>query len=169
MPALAVEPVEIAAERAGDASAVERVLDRAFGPGRFAKVSERVRERIARARPDLSFVARRGGSVVGCCRIHDASVAGAPVKFLGPLAVDPAEQGEGLGHRLVAAALEACRAEGHAVAVILVGAPAFFTPFGFVRVPSGRVTLPGPVEARRLQWLFLRDGAEIAGALARPG
>lgn len=158
--------VQLTPERVEDAPATERVIDRAFGPGRFAKVSERVRERIVTPCPDLSRVAWRSGRIVGCCRIYGGRIGAAPVRFLGPLAVDPEERGEGLGRALVTATIEACRAEGLAQAVILVGAPGFFAPLGFTQIPSGQVTLPGPVEPRRLQWLLLAAGETPVGALA---
>ena len=66
--------------------AVERVLDRAFGPGRFAKPSERVRE-FARFRPDLSRVAVSGPVMLGCCRIYEIGIGDQTALFLGPLGV----------------------------------------------------------------------------------
>jgi predicted N-acetyltransferase YhbS len=65
------------------AESIERVLDRAFGPGRFAKTSERVRERGAHFEPALTRVAIDDvGDIVGVCRIWRVQ-AGAPVFFLG--------------------------------------------------------------------------------------
>lgn len=156
------------AEQAAHAPAVERVLDRAFGPGRFAKPSERVRE-FARHAFDLSRVAINDGDVVGVCRIYDIAVGGAPALFLGPLAVDPDAQHGGLGHALVAAAIEACSiTDGQAI--VLMGEPSFFSVLGFTQIPPGRVLMPGPAEARRLQWLALREGAleALSGTISRP-
>jgi predicted N-acetyltransferase YhbS len=145
------------AERPEHAAAIERVLDRAFGPGRFAKTSERVRERGARAEPALSRVAvDEEGEVVGVCRIWRVK-AGAELFFLGPLAVDPAAQAAGLGLELTRAAVAACRASG-GNGVVLVGAERFFRPLGFTVVPVGRIALPGPVDPQRLLWLELRPG-----------
>ncbi|HET6971702.1 MAG TPA: N-acetyltransferase, partial [Phenylobacterium sp.] len=45
-------------ETQGHAADIEALLNRAFGPGRFAKVSERVRE-FADFAPELSFCAWR--------------------------------------------------------------------------------------------------------------
>ncbi len=159
----------IAPEAPAHAAALERVLDRAFGPGRFAKTSERVREQGARHRLDLSRVALRRDAPIGLCRMHDISVGGAPALFLGPLAVDPAHQQAGLGAALVEAALTAARIQP-ARAVLAVGAANFFAPFGFVPIPEGRVTMPGPVDPRRLLWLPLKhDAAEkLAGAVGPP-
>ncbi|MBC7769437.1 MAG: N-acetyltransferase [Phycisphaerales bacterium] len=159
----------LAAEKPEHADAIERVLDRAFGPGRFAKTSERVRERGAALQPALSRVALDDeGEVIGICRIWRVE-AGAPLYFLGPLAVDPAAQAAGLGLVLVQDAVAACRAVG-ASGIALVGAERFFRPAGFTIVPAGRVTLPGPVDPNRLLWQELRPGAfdKVRGELRAP-
>lgn len=147
----------LAAERPEHAAAIERVLDRAFGPGRHAKTSERVRERGAVLEPGLSRVALNdAGEVIGVCRIWRVQ-AGAPLCFLGPLAVDPAAPAPGLGLAMTREAVAACRAIG-GNGVVLVGAARFFRPLGFTLVPPGRITLPGPVDPNRLLWLELRPG-----------
>lgn len=147
----------IVPEAEAHAPAIERVLDRAFGPGRFAKPSERVRE-FARHNMAVSRVARLEGAVVGCCRIYDVSIGETPALFLGPLAVDPAAQHHGLGHRLVRETLSACAAGGGRV-VFLMGEPSFFSVLGFKQIPDGRVAMPVPSEQRRLQWIALAHGA----------
>jgi predicted N-acetyltransferase YhbS len=149
--------------------AIEHVLDRAFGPGRFAKTSERVRERGAVFEPALSRVAvDEAGAVGGVCRIWRAE-AGAPVYFLGPLAVDPAAQSAGLGLSLTRESVAACRAAG-GHAVILVGAEKFFRPVGFQVIPPGRVTLPGPVDLTRFLWCELHPGGldKVQGEVKAP-
>ncbi len=158
-----------AAERPEHAEAIERVIARAFGPGRYAKTSERVRERGAVLEPALSRVALdEAGEVVGVCRIWSVS-AGAPLYFLGPLAVDPAAQSVGVGLALVREAVVACRIMGGG-AIVLVGAEPFFRPVGFTIVPAGRVRLPGPVDPNRLLWLELRPGGldKVEGEIGKP-
>ena len=157
------------AEKPEHHDAIERVLDRAFGPGRHAKTSERVRERGARLEPGLSRVALgEAGDVIGVCRIWRVS-AGAPIFFLGPLAVDPAAQAAGLGLAMSRDCVAACRSIGGA-GIVLVGAERFFRPLGFSVVPSGRVSLPGPVNPARLLWLELRPGGfdKVQGELDAP-
>ena len=160
--------IAIVPDTAAYDAALERVLTDAFGPGRFAKVSERVRERASLERA-LSRVALADGAPVGCCRIYSISIDAAPMLFLGPLAVAPAVQGGRLGGALVAAALAACEASA-ARGIVVVGQPRMFAPFGFVEIPKGRVTLPGPVEARRLQWRALpgADLSTLSGAVSAP-
>lgn len=159
---------EIVPDDAAYDTALERVLTAAFGPGRFAKVSERVREHAPLDRA-LSRVALVGETPVGCCRIYRVQLGDAPMLFLGPLAVAPDAQGARLGGALVAAALEACETT-EARGLIVVGQPRMFEPFGFVEIPKGRVRLPGPVEARRLQWRALNgaDLSALSGAVSAP-
>ena len=162
--------ITLAAEKPEHAATIEHVLDRAFGPGRFAKTSERVRERGALPEPSLSRVALDdAGAVVGVCRIWRAR-AGQPIYFLGPLAVEPTAQQAGLGQALVRDAVAACRASAGASAIVLVGAEAFFAPLGFSLVPPGALRMPGPVDPARFLWLELRPGGlgKIEGEIGAP-
>lgn len=159
----------LTSEHPEHAADIERVLARAFGPGRYAKTSERVRERGAVLEANLTRVAiNEAGDLVGLCRIWRAE-AGAEVHFLGPLAVDPSEQAAGVGLALVRDSVAACRASG-GNGIILVGAERFFRPIGFSVVPAGRVTLPGPVDPARFLWLELRPGGldKVHGELHAP-
>jgi predicted N-acetyltransferase YhbS len=125
---------------------IEALLTRAFGPGRFAKVSERVRE-FAEFAPELSFCAIEAGQVVGVVRMWRVKVGDQPIAFLGPLAVDEAERRHGLGSLLVERACEAAEAAGEA-AVLLVGDAAYFRRVGFAMARD--VVMPGPVDATRV-------------------
>jgi len=159
----------LVAEKPEYYDATERVLDAAFGPGRYAKTSERVRERGAVAEPGLSRVALDDAKqVVGVCRIWRVR-AGELIYFLGPLAVDPAAQLAGLGLALVRDAVAACRAKG-GNGVVCVGSERFFKPIGFSVVPEGRLRLPGAVDPARLLWLELaRNGlAHVQGEIGAP-
>lgn len=148
----------LTAEKPEHADAIERVLARAFGPGRYSKTSERVRERGAILEPMLTRVAiNDAGGVVGVCRIWRVEAGSTPLFFLGPLAVDPSEQAAGLGLSLVRDAVAACRASG-GNGILLVGAERFFRAVGFTLVPPGKLTMPGPVDPARFLWLELRPG-----------
>lgn len=127
-------------------SAIETLLNGAFGPGRFAKVSERVREFAAFA-PELSFCALEAERVVGVVRMWRVMAGDQPIVFLGPLAVDEGARKHGLGADLVGRACLAAEAAGEA-AVLLVGDLPFFQRMGFV--VASDVILPGPVDPRRV-------------------
>jgi len=157
----------LAQERPQDAMRVQALIERAFGPGRFAKAAERLREGN---RPDLalSFVAWAGAQAVGCVRLWPILIGSEPAFLLGPFAVDDAWRSRGLGGALTERACQAVQAHGHSV-VLLVGDEPFFRKYGFAAVPPGRVALPGPVDARRVLWrLFDRDMSPPAGAVRVP-
>jgi predicted N-acetyltransferase YhbS len=154
--------VVVSPEAAGDAVAVERLSDRAFGPGRFARTAYRIRE-SALADPSLSFVARISTLLVGANRMTPVRCGEAAALLLGPLTVDPAFRSRGIGAALVERSLAAAAAAGHGL-VILVGDEAYYKRFGFARVPPGRLTLPGPVDPGRL---LVRELMPDAFATAR--
>ncbi len=140
--------VSLRPETPGDAAHIEALLDHAFGPGRFVKVSERVRE-FARFRPDLSFCAVEAGKVVGVVRLWDIHIGATPALFLGPLAVHSGRRLDGLGGRLVQHAGEAADALGEGP-ILLVGDAPYFERFGYSADPTGGIRLPGPVDPRRV-------------------
>ncbi|HEX4182392.1 MAG TPA: N-acetyltransferase [Caulobacteraceae bacterium] len=148
---------ELAAEQPEDAAAITALVDAAFGPGRFVKAAERLRE-ANHPLLDLSFTAHAHGVLVGSVRLWSIHIGVQPAVFLGPIAVDPAWRKRGLGAALVRRACEAAAEAGHCL-VLLVGDPPFFGPLGFSMVPQGRVAMPGPVDPRRLMARPLVPGA----------
>jgi predicted N-acetyltransferase YhbS len=156
------------AETAAEAAAVEALNDRAFGPGRFAKVSYAVRE-LARFRPDLSFCAYQDGALVGSVRQSEVAIGGKTVLFLGPFAVDASARGKGVGAALIERAI-AAGAEAGFPLVVLVGDLPLFARHGFATVPAERIVLPRPVDPRRVLWRPLREGGEtdVAGPVGPP-
>ncbi len=133
-------------EAPAHAPAIEALLTRAFGPGRFAKVSERVRE-LAEFAPELSFCALENGRVLGVVRMWRVQLGGEPIVFLGPLAVEAGDRKHGLGALLVERACEAAEALGER-AVVLVGDLPFFQRACFSIAPDA--VLPGPVDQNRV-------------------
>lgn len=144
-------------ERPLDAEAIERLHERAFGPGRFARTAYRLREAGTR-RLDLSFAALVATLLVGSARMSAVRAGSVPALILGPLTVDPAFEGHGIGTALVERSLGAARTAGHGL-VLLVGDAAFYGRFGFQPVPRGRLELPGPVDPARVLALELAAGA----------
>ncbi|PXW57823.1 N-acetyltransferase [Methylobacterium sp. B4] len=150
-------PLVIRPEHPDDAPAIERLHARAFGPGRFARTAYRLREGGSPL-PDLCLTALVGTYLVGSVRIGSAEAGGGPLLVLGPLTVDPSFSDRGIGTSLMRANLDAARAAGHGL-VILVGDAPYYARFGFRPVPPGRLALPGPVDPARFLWLELFDGA----------
>ena len=151
-------------ERPADAPLVEQLVLRAFGPGRFAKAAERLREGREPIY-GLSFLAWDGGRLVGCASQWAVSVGGAPAVFFGPIAVDPVWRSQGLGAAITQRCCEAAAAAGHGH-VVLVGDMPFFGPLGFEPAPN--VRMPGPVDPRRVLVRALQPGGadRLAGRVA---
>ncbi|MEP9353855.1 N-acetyltransferase [Xanthobacter sp. KR7-65] len=150
-------PLSIAVETATDDAAIERLHERTFGPGRFARTAFRIREQTVHERA-LSFTARVGTMLVGSVRLTRVTIGTTPALLLGPLTVEPPFQSVGIGAQLMEVAMEAARAAGHRL-VVLVGDEPYYSRFGFRRVPLGVVTLPGPVDPHRLLVAELAEGA----------
>jgi predicted N-acetyltransferase YhbS len=149
----------IIAETAVDIPAREALLDRAMGPKRRKKSSEKLR-RGRRPSEGLAFVARdTAGTVVGTVRLWDVAVGeseGAAL-LLGPLAVCPSQKSAGIGSALMRHAIAEARRLGHG-AILLVGDAPYYGRFGFSAEKTGRLAMPGPYEQHRLLALELRDG-----------
>jgi predicted N-acetyltransferase YhbS len=160
-------PLVLELETPDDAEAIQHLNERVFGPGRFARTAYRIRER-ADPDPSLSFVARVGTLMVGANAMTPIVIGAAKALLLGPLIVEPVFRSQGIGEALVARSLEAAKARGWKL-VILVGDEPYYARVGFQRVPSGRIILSGPVDPARLLYCELEAGAlEAAQGEARP-
>ena len=157
----------IAAERPGDAPAIEKLYERTFGPGRFARSAYRLREKNQHKR-ELSFTARVGTLLVGSVRLTPVRIGTTPALLLGPLTVEPPFRGHGIGSKLIGASLKAAEKAG-ARLVLLVGDEPYYGRMGFKKVARGRLTLPGPVDPDRVLVAELVAGAfdGVEGAVKR--
>ncbi|KTQ86960.1 GCN5 family acetyltransferase [Aureimonas ureilytica] len=153
------------AEQFAYADTIEAINAEAFGPGRFTRAAERVREASAHDRT-LSRVAMIRGEVVGSVRLTPVRIGDAPVLMLGPLAVRPAFKKRGIGRMLLSLSADAAREAGE-TAIFLVGDRAYYTPLGYVPLPIGSVVMPGPVDQARILGLELIPGAlhGVSGAV----
>lgn len=156
----------LAPQTAADQAAIDKLDERVFGPGRFARSAYRLREG-ALADLRLSYVARVGTYLVGANRMTHIRCGETPLLLLGPLSVEPAFRSSGIGEALVNKSLEAARAAGHRL-VILVGDLAYYQRMGFHCVPEGRLIFPGPVDPARLLYCALaEDGFDGVGGRVR--
>jgi predicted N-acetyltransferase YhbS len=149
----AVDPMSelsltILPETADDAPAIERLHERTFGPGRYARTAYRLREQLPH-RLDLSFTARIGTLLVGSIRLTPIRIGETAALLLGPLTIEPPFRDRGIGRALIERALDAARARGHRL-VVLVGDEPYYGRSGFKRVAKGTVMMPGPVDPTRL-------------------
>ena len=133
---------------------VEALYDLCFAPGRTALSSYRLRDRVAPV-VALSRVARDpDGVLAGAIRYWPVRVGDAPALLLGPIAVHPTRQGEGLGALLIEESLEAARGWDR---VILVGDAPYYGRFGFERLDG--VVMPPPTNPDRVLGRELVEGA----------
>jgi predicted N-acetyltransferase YhbS len=144
-------------ETAEDAVPIERLHERTFGPGRYAKTAYRIREGGPHALA-LSFTARIGTLLVGSVRLTRIRIGETPSLLLGPLTVEPPFRDRGIGLALIKRALEQAHAQGHKL-VVLVGDEPYYARAGFKRIPHGRAVMPGPVDPERLLVAELVVGA----------
>jgi predicted N-acetyltransferase YhbS len=155
----------IVAETPGDATAIERLHERTFGPGRHAKTAYRLRELVPHAL-SLSFTARTSTLLVGSVRLSPVRIGETKALLLGPLTVEPAFRERGVGQALIERALKDAAASGHKL-VLLVGDEPYYGKAGFKPAPAGRITMPGPVDPARLLVAELSPGAfeGVSGAV----
>ena len=132
---------EIREERPSDAAAIDALVERSFGPGRYAKSAYRLREGVD-PEAGLSFVATEDGALRGSNRFWPVIVGDTRALLLGPLAVETERRGRGMGIQLMQKGIDEARARGHRV-MILVGDLPYYQRVGFVAVKRGRITMPG--------------------------
>ena len=147
----------IRTEQPNDSDAIERLHERAFGPGRFARTASRLRKGAPHLL-DLSFTALVGTLLVGSVRMTPVTAGEEPALMLGPLTVEPAFESRGIGAALMQRSLEAAKAKGHTL-VLLVGDEPYYARFGFRRIPPQQLQLPGPVNPARFLACELAEGA----------
>ena len=129
-------------ETPADFPVVFEVNRRAFGRDAEAVLVDALRDG---GYVEVSLVAEVAGEVVGhilFSRLPIRAAAGTVgAVSLAPMAVLPGHQRKGVGSGLVRAGLEACRAGGHGIAVVL-GHPAFYPRFGFAPELAERLESP---------------------------
>lgn len=156
--------MDLMRETAADGPEVEALLDLCFGPGRTALSSYRLRADVPPA-DDLCLVARgRMGEVAGAVRYWPVRVGAADAMLLGPVAIHPTRQGEGLGALLIQSSLDRALRAGVA-RVLLVGDAPYYSRFGFARIDG--VTMPPPTNPDRVLGVWDWDG--VAGPVTRGG
>ncbi len=147
--------ITLARETAADWWEVEALFDLCFAPGREALSSYRLRDG-AEPVAELCLVARDGDGVLAAAiRYWPVQAGGARALLLGPIAVHPTRQGEGLGAMMISDSL--ARAAGRWTRVLLVGDAPYYARFGFSKLPN--VEMPPPTNPERVLGLALEEGA----------
>tara|TARA_R110002020_G_scaffold47781_25_gene136542 strand:- start:8307 stop:8789 length:483 start_codon:yes stop_codon:yes gene_type:complete len=148
--------VDFQIETQADWWEVEALFDTCFAPGREALSSYRLRDgvdpvaRLCRLSRDETW------QVAGAIRFWPVRVGTAPCLLLGPVAVHPTHQSEGLGGALIHNSLATAREDGWE-RVMLVGDAPYYSRFGFEKLAG--VEMPPPTNPERVLGHALVDGA----------
>lgn len=142
-------------ETEADTWEVEALYDLCFAPGRTALSSYRLRDGVPKV-AELCLVLREHGVLAAAIRFWPVRVASAPALLLGPVAVHPTRQGEGLGGYLIHESLAEARRLGWQ-RVMLVGDAPYYGRFGFRRLEG--VVMPPPTNPDRVLGFELTAGA----------
>lgn len=146
----------LAQETTDDWWEVEALYDLAFAPGRTALSSYRLRDEVPPVAALCRIARDENGQIGGAIRYWPVRVGDAPALLLGPVAVHPIAQGEGLGAALIRDTLARAAEEGFA-RVLLVGDAPYYSRFGFARLDG--VEMPPPTNPDRILGLELQPGA----------
>lgn len=145
---------------------VEALYDLCFAPGRTALSSYRLRDGVPTVAPLCLTLRDDDGSLAAVIRYWPARVGSADILLLGPVAVHPTRQGEGLGGLLIIESLAEARRLGWE-RVLLVGDAPYYTRFGFAKLAE--VEMPPPTNPDRVLGLELKAGAwsGVSGKVSR--
>lgn len=153
--------MNLAEEQEADWWEVEALLDLCFAPGREALSSYRLRDGVPPVAA-LCLVAREEGILAGAIRAWPVRVAGRAAALIGPVAVHPTRQGEGLGGMMIRDVVARARKIGWG-RLMLVGDAPYYGRFGFRRLDD--VLMPPPTNPDRV--LGLGDWAGVTGTVVR--
>lgn len=145
-------------ETAEDWWEVEALYDLSFAPGRTALSSYRLRDGVAPMEALCRVARDEGGVLGGAIRYWPVRLGAAHALLLGPVAVHPTAQGEGLGGALIRDTLARARDLGHA-RVLLIGDAPYYRRFGFEKLDG--VEMPPPTNPDRILGHALRRGAWV--------
>lgn len=145
---------------------VEALYDLCFAPGRTALSSYRLRDGVDKVQKLCLVLRDETGTLAAVIRFWPVLVGGQRVLLLGPVAVHPTRQGEGLGGMLIRESLaEALRLGWERV--MLVGDAPYYKRFGFTKLPH--VVMPPPTNPERVLGIELVPGAwdNVAGDVTK--
>ncbi|MCW1931950.1 GNAT family N-acetyltransferase [Pararhodobacter zhoushanensis] len=158
--------MDLEREEPADWWEVEALYDLCFAPGRTALSSYRLRDDVPPVAELCLALWDETEALAGVIRYWPVRVGGAAALLLGPVAIHPTRQGEGLAGLLIRESLRRARRLGWE-RVMLVGDAPYYQRFGFTRLPG--VLMPPPTNPDRVLGLELAEGAwhGITGAVTR--
>lgn len=124
-----MEDIEIRESAPGDRAGIEALYPEVFPQEDLLPL---VGALVKEGGSVLSLVALRGQALLGHCVFTMCSIEGSSVRvaLLGPLAIAPAAQEQGIGSAIVRAGLQRLERDGVAW-VFVLGDPAYYGRFGF--------------------------------------
>jgi putative acetyltransferase len=128
-------------ERAADVRAIRQVNRRAFGRDQEANIVDALRSNGATL---LSMIAVDEADVVGHVMYSPVTIGAMTGAGLGPMAVVPERQRQGIGSDLVTTSLDRLRSAACPF-VVVVGHPSFYPRFGFKPASSYGISCEWPV------------------------
>ena len=150
--------VHIRKESPADEIAIRALHNAAFESEAEARLVDTLR---LEARPRISLVAMAGGRLIGHILFTPVTLDGANHGIhavgLGPMAVHPERQREGIGSQLVETGIARCWVERQDVIVVL-GHPEFYPRFGFVPADQFGLSCEWSVPSEAFMALELKRG-----------
>ena len=146
-------------EAKNDHLEVERLLDLVFTPRRKLLSSYQLRNSDNKV-DNLSYVIKDNSKkVVGSIRFWNIMVDSHCSRglLLGPLAVHPIYQSEGLGEKLVLNGIEKAHSDNWNW-IVLVGDLGYYSKFGFSKNPTRGISIGNGLDNSRLLGLDINDG-----------
>lgn len=147
---------QLSVETSADTHEVEALYDLCFAPGRTALSSYRLRNGVEPVAELCLILRGPEGGIRAAIRYWPVQVAGQPVLLLGPVAVHPTAQGEGLGAWLMNESLSRAGDAGWG-RVMLVGDLPYYRRFGFALLEG--VEMPPPTNPDRVLYRELQPNA----------
>ena len=144
----------VRAETPADQDSIRKIIDEAFGDTITSKIVDGIRS-SDRFVPDLSLVAGSRGQSLGhvISSFVDVVPGTRRVLQVGPLAVVPSHQGQGIGSALMHETIRIAEELGEPL-LLIEGSPKYYGRFGFTRADA--VGIEPPPEARGPQYFMIR-------------
>ncbi|WP_030616270.1 GNAT family N-acetyltransferase [Streptomyces sclerotialus] len=154
-------------EAPGDAAAVRAVDLAAFPTPEEAGIVDALRADPGAWLDGLSLVVQApDGTLAGHALLTRCHVGGHPALALAPVAVLPAHQRRGAGSAVIRAALEAARAAGEHL-VLVLGHPEYYPRFGFAPASRWGIRAPFEVPDEAMMALPLDAARPVPGGVIR--
>tara|TARA_B100001093_G_C26450464_1_gene852067 strand:+ start:52 stop:540 length:489 start_codon:yes stop_codon:yes gene_type:complete len=125
------------------------ILEKSFGPGRFARSVYRLREIVGRE-TEFSYVYEKNNKILSSISYYQTFLTdGLQGLLLGPLAVDPEYRGKGFGVALVEHTISLIKKQSNYDFIIAIGDNNYYEKFGFKKIDIN-VKFFGPVNKEKI-------------------